>query len=158
MTSEIKPRVVYKLVRTDKPEDGTDVYVGSTSLSLKVRLQRHKAASSVRNNKVYTRMREVGTNNWEILTLLVHICDRKTIQEFEKHWVELLKPDLNTYSPSDDNHNANKVKAIIKCYHNSIENKTYYCNICDIAFGFKHNLKRHLKTLKHSNNYMNSVD
>ena len=30
MPDEIKPRTVYKIIRTDKKENGADIYVGST--------------------------------------------------------------------------------------------------------------------------------
>ena len=39
---EIKNRTVYVLFRTDKPEDGSDIYIGSTSQPLKERLCEHK--------------------------------------------------------------------------------------------------------------------
>ena len=40
--NEIKNRTVYMLCRTDKTEDdGTDIYVGSTSKSLEKRLCEH---------------------------------------------------------------------------------------------------------------------
>ena len=42
--NDIKPRTVYLLRRTDKEEDdGTDLYVGSTSANLKDRLWKHKS-------------------------------------------------------------------------------------------------------------------
>ena len=158
MTTEIKPRVVYKLVRTDKPEDGTDVYVGSTSKTLKNRLKDHRHDAGRCNSKLYKRMFEMGIDNWKILPLLVHICDRKTIQEFERNWIELLSPDLNTYSPLDENPNVNNIEASKRHYRNSIENKTYYCNVCDKAFGKIYALKRHFNSLKHQYAYLNSVD
>ena len=40
--NDIKPRTVYLLRRTDKENDGTDLYVGSTSVNLKKRLRDHK--------------------------------------------------------------------------------------------------------------------
>ena len=43
MSSEIKNRTVYMLCRTDKTgDDGTDVYVGSTSQPLEKRFVRHR--------------------------------------------------------------------------------------------------------------------
>ena len=99
--SEIKQRTVYLLKRTDKPDDGTDIYVGSTSQALKKRLWSHKHYTKIVNSKLYVRMKEVGINNWRIIPLLTYLCDQKTILEFEKSWVELLNPDLNTYSPLD---------------------------------------------------------
>ena len=46
MTDEIKPRTVYVLTRTDKPdEDDTDIDVGSTSRPLERRLWKHRYSS-----------------------------------------------------------------------------------------------------------------
>ena len=42
MTSEIKLRTVYLLKRTDKHDDGTDIYVGSMLRSLRERLWDHR--------------------------------------------------------------------------------------------------------------------
>ena len=161
MTSEIKQRIVYQLVRTDKPENGTDIYVGSTSRSLKWRLQVHRAYAKVSSSILHTRMVEVGIYNWKIVPLLVHICDQKAIRDFEKSWIGILNPDLNTYSPINTTNkwNNGKGKEIKRKHHyDSIENKRYYCDICDKAFGYSTGLRSHLKTLKHSYAYMNSVD
>ena len=161
MTTEIKPRIVYKLVRTDKPEDGTDVYVGSTSKSLKLRLQQHRKDSKRCKNKLYTRIKEVGVDNWGILPLLIHVCNQEEIREFERCWIALLSPDLNTYSPLDTNNKWDHIglkELKRKHYYDSIKSKRYYCDICDKAFGNITNLERHLKTLKHSYAYMDSVD
>ena len=84
MNNEIKLRTVYLLRRTDKEDDGTDLYVGSTSRPLKNRLCQHKSYTKIVSNKLYTKMLEIGTNNWEIIPLLSRICDRKKICEVEK--------------------------------------------------------------------------
>ena len=155
MTSEIKQRTVYQIVRTDKPEDGTDIYVGSTSLSLKLRLQLHKtAAKRCNNNKFHTKMAEVGIYNWEIVPLVIHQCDQKEIRTLEWSWVELLKPDLNTYSPLDTdnkwNHNEKKEQKK-EHYYKNIKSKRYYCEICDKAWGSNDDLKKHFNSKKHKN-------
>ena len=84
--SEIKPRTIYLLKRTDKPDDGTDTYVGSTSRTLEWRIYYHRDEAKKRNSnsKLYTRMHKVGIYNWEIIPLLMYPCDKKTIREFEK--------------------------------------------------------------------------
>ena len=118
MSDEIKNRTVYMLCRKGKKEDGTDIYIGSTSLPLKERLRRHRSdAKSLKNGgtRVYKRMREIGLQNWKIIPLLTFACDKKTILEFEKQWVGLIGPDLNMVSPITDQkeysatyHKANK--------------------------------------------------
>ena len=64
MTSEIKQRFVYVLTRTNKADDDdTDIYVGSTSLSLRQRLWMHRSDVKRSNSKLYERMRTVGIYN-----------------------------------------------------------------------------------------------
>ena len=147
MTSE-----VYKLVRTDVPEDGTDVYVGSTSLSLKTRLRCHRGAAKVQSNKLYTRMYEVGPENWEILPLAICPCTEDEIRTLERQWVELVRPDLNTVSPVDIDNKWSHIELKEqkkKHYYDSIESKRYFCDCCDKAFGYSSDLKRHYNSEKH---------
>ena len=158
MTSEIKQRTVYKLIRTDKPEDGTDVYVGSTSLSLKTRLQYHRGAAKVENNKLHSRMRTIGIENWQILTLEIHKCDQKEIRVLERNWVNLLKPDLNTFSLFANNYETRCRQVDRELFHRNIRDKVHHCNICDMSFGWKIHLQKHLKSSKHFWNYIYSVD
>ena len=102
MSSENKQRIVYVLTRTNKADDDdTDIYIGSTSQSLNDRLGQHRYKADVikENSKLYERMREVGTSNFEILPLLSRTCDIKTIRELERKWCEILKADLNTNLP-----------------------------------------------------------
>ena len=147
--NEIKERTVYQSVRTDKPNDGTDIYVGSTSQPLKKRLVCHRSHAKICNSKLYTRMDEVGKYNWKIIPLLTYPCDKKTICEFEKEWIKVLDADLNTFSPLDENHNVNKNELAKKHYHDSLVNGRYSCNVCDMIFGKLDHLKRHFKSLKH---------
>ena len=97
-SNEIKLRTVYKLVRTDKPEDGTDVYVGSTSLTLKKRLRIHRYDAKRKCSKLYTKMNDVGIYSWKIIPLLTFSCNQKTIREFERRWCETIGADLNMIS------------------------------------------------------------
>ena len=100
--SEIKPRTVYLMQRTDKIYDGTEIYVGSTSKTLRERLSNHKSASKLEkheNIKLYVKMHEVGLDRWEIIPLLQRTCDKKTILEFEMEKCNELNADLNMRSP-----------------------------------------------------------
>ena len=81
-SDRIKPRTVYLLKRKDRPDDGTDIYVGSTSQTLKKWLYSHRSAIYIRkhrNTKLYKKMREVGVDNWEIIPLLSFTCDYSRI-------------------------------------------------------------------------------
>ena len=157
---EIKNRTVYVLCRTDKPEDGTDLYIGSTSQPLKERLRCHKKdAQRLKNGNIrlYKRMNENGLENWKIIPLLTFACDKKTIFEFERDWIQILKTDLNMILPVTDRkkykaeyrknnkdairkrdaeHYGAKRDAILRqCTEyrkNNVEANKYHCDVCDI--------------------------
>ena len=105
--TDIKNRIVYMLCRTDETDDdGTDIYIGSTSRPLKERLRKHRSNAKnflkrgyTENRKLYTGMNEVGFQSWNIISLLTFTCDKKTVFEFEKRWIGLIGADLNTISP-----------------------------------------------------------
>ena len=102
-TSEIKNRTVYVLCRTDKSEDGSDLYIGSTSRSLKERLRCHKKGAErlkYRNIRLYKRMND--SENWKIIPLVTFACGQKTIFEFERDWIQIFKTDLNMIFPVTD--------------------------------------------------------
>ena len=156
--SDIKQRTVYLLKRTDKSyDDGKDLYVGSTSRSLKERLLEHRSRTRVSTCKLHTRMQEVGIYNWEIITLSEYICNEEEIRGYEKSWIELLNSDLNKNLPIRENNEKNRERAR-KHYFKSLEEKRYHCDVCEKAFGCSENLKRHFNTLKHSYAYLNSLD
>ena len=172
MSGGIKERTVYMLCRIGKVEDdGTDVYIGSTSKPLCQRFSEHKqnAGNPSRlkyhgNSKLYRRIREVGVQRWKIVPLLSFACTRKTTCEFEKCWVKATGANLNTNSPITDRKeydvayreaNSEKIK---ENYKKNIMEKRYYCNICDIACGSNHDLKKHYNTLSHSYAWLNAVD
>ena len=102
---KVKNRTVYLLRWTDKPDDWTDVYVGSTSQPLNYRLCCHKYSAKnflrrgYTENNLYTRMSRVGVQNWKVIPLLTFACDINKICEFEKAWVAVLNANLNTNSP-----------------------------------------------------------
>ena len=81
MSNEVKNHTVYMLCRVDKTgDDGTDVYVGSTSQTLGQRLSGHKkhAQNPINGgNRLYKWMNEVGLQNWEMVPLLTFACDKK---------------------------------------------------------------------------------
>ena len=76
MADEVRPRTVYLIRRTDKGDDGVDVYVGSTCLDLHKRLSIHKYSAKCKKNKgskLYQKMCEVGAENWEIIPIIPEI-------------------------------------------------------------------------------------
>lgn len=162
---ETKPRTVYLLKRTDKADDGTDIYVGSTSMNLKYRLHSHRCSASYLwkygGTKLYKKMREVGVDNWEIVPLLSFTCDKNTILEFEKEWIRILKADLNKNSPIGLNMELNKEtrkRVQARYYHKNIQNKIHHCDVCDKSFRCNYFLQEHFESLKHQYAYLNSLD
>ena len=156
--NEIKVRKVYLLERTNKFfDDGTDVYVGSTSGPLRKRLSEHRRHSRVCDSKLYTRMKETGISNWKIKPLSIHKCNKEEIRGYEKIQIEKLKPDLNKNIPLRENNEKNR-ESSRKHYFKSLEENRYHCDACDKSFGSLENLKKHLNSLKHSYAYMNSLD
>ena len=186
MSDEIKNRTVYMLCRKDKPEGGTDIYIGSTGRPLEERLREHKKNTRClkkKNYRLYIRMGEVGLQNWKIIPLLTFACNKKTIFEFEKQWIDLIGADLNTISPITDRrgykaeyHQNNRddilkrraeyrmvnrdmlLKKDKEYRENNVQNKVHHCGVCDKSFGYRKDLNKHFGSLKHSYAYMNSVD
>ena len=123
--SEIKNRIVYVLCRTDKPEDGTDLYIGTTSQPLKERLRSHRKNArkfkmlGKEGNKLFSRMNDIGVWNWNIIPLVMFACDQKIIFEFERDWIQILKTDLNMIFPVTD---RKKYAAIGKIIRTLLEN------------------------------------
>ena len=86
MDNEVIERSAYLLKRTDKPDDGMDTYVGSTSRPLNNRLAEHKYKSKLStalyaNNKLYKRIREVGPENWKMIPLLSKVIKIGTLAQ-----------------------------------------------------------------------------
>ena len=141
--SDIKQRTVYLMKRTDRDDDGKDSYVGSTSLSLKLRLSRHRSESKVSTCKLHRKMQESGIYNWKIILLeTVPLCEKKEIYILEKNWIVKLKPDLNMNSPIIKNSEKNSESARKHGFKN-LEEKRYHCEICDKIFPDNYNLQRH---------------
>ena len=109
--NDIKPRTINLLRRTDKPDNGADLYVGSTSMNLRKRLSNHKYYTKICNTKLHKKMIETGTGNWTIEPLLTFSCDKKTIYDFEREWIKLIKPDLNVLSLVRENNEKNRESA-----------------------------------------------
>ena len=85
MSREVKDRTVYQLIRVDKPDDGTEIYVGSTSRRHWRRLREHKSATKGGGAPPFHEtMREVGVGNWKITPLVTLKCDKLTIRKLER--------------------------------------------------------------------------
>ena len=100
MSREVKDRTVYQLIRVDKPDDGTEIYVGSTSRRHWRRLREYKSATKGGGAPPFhERMREVGVGNWKITPLVTLKCDKLTIRKLGREWCEILRADQNVILP-----------------------------------------------------------
>ena len=71
-------RSVYLVDRTDKLDEGTDLYVGSPGGRLSTQFKQHKYVATHENacgynDRLYIRMREVGVDKWSVTSLLTHV-------------------------------------------------------------------------------------
>ena len=138
MSTEVKQRTVYLLKSTDKPDNGTNIYVGTTCKSLNKRLSNHLFNIKRSESKLYKRMKKVGPNYWVMTPLLVLKCDQKTIFKFEEEWCKILKADLNTYSQTLNLEKKRQTKEAIS----KKEKKVVKCERCISTVTSQH-LKRH---------------
>ena len=124
----------YKIVCKDPAI--TDCYNGSTC-SLKDRKSEHKKRcnnpnSDKYNFKVYRFIREHGGwDNWTMIQLELYPCNSKPeLVLRERHWFDLLKPTMNTYSPmTTPEERKESVKQNNKEYYaNHIEEEKKRCN------------------------------
>jgi hypothetical protein len=85
---------IYKLVDTDTG----DFYIGATKNSLEMRLKQHKQSINYRESKIYTRMKEVGLEKWDIFPLCIvyEDIDYKELYKLEGDFIRKLKPKYNT--------------------------------------------------------------
>ncbi len=93
---------IYKLCCKD--ETVTDCYIGSTH-NLTTRIRSHKKRcinpnAQGHNIKIYKFIRENGGwTNWYFSILEVIECNQQEAYNSELHWIDILKPSLNTYNP-----------------------------------------------------------
>ena len=111
---------VYKLVCT-LPEVH-DIYVGATAypkLSLRMSSHRSEAKATKWNFKLYRFIREHGIGNFEIELIENWPCtSKKELGVREQHWIDELKPALNT------NCGSNR-KEVLRRYNNKPERKAH---------------------------------
>ena len=169
---------IYKICCNDLNVE--DIYIGSTC-NLKQRIMNHKNKynSKCRNYRVYNFIRDYGGfENWSFIELEnVNVENVKDLRIYERKWIDLLKPSLNTQLPTRTKHeyykdNAEKIKKNVKQY--SIDNKDKIkeykrqygidnkeklnkqngekikCE-CGIIYT-KHHRARHFRTQRHLNN------
>ena len=93
VASHVKYGRIYKLFNKLKVED---FYIGSTIKTINIRLSHHKSVSNKGTTPIYTYMREVGKDNFEIELVEDNVLITDLIVR-ENHWIQELKPILNTH-------------------------------------------------------------
>lgn len=132
---------IYKLIPANP--DSKHVYVGTTVLPLsQAYAQLRNKASEFPERRLYKEMQNIGKFNWKIILLENFPCKSKEeLKAREHHYIELLRPNLNTLNNVDDSlarSAKNKAKEAEKVHCD-------LCN-CDFARRFK---GRHNRTEKH---------
>lgn len=143
---------VYMIYNDMLPE----TYVGSTILSLKRRMQKHKNASSTFcNRKIYTSFNKSNWENCHIVLLEdVKFYDRKELIKRERYFIDLLKPTLNCIKPLRtrkeyrfDNKDILRIKK--REYYDNVSSIKYECECGKMIQKGKKNY--HLQTKEHKN-------
>ena len=156
---KVKKRTVYCLSKKI-PDENYDVYVGSTSRPLSKRLSEHIHRCQqkfYRESKLHVRTQQVGVKEWKITPLFEKTCEKGEIQKFEKRWIEVLDSNLNTNTPILDD-NGKAIKTQEKSAKKAVDEKRFFCNVCEKAFQSNWNLNRHQNTLSHQFTFLNSLD
>ena len=134
---------IYKLVNTVDDK----IYVGSTCMSLAKRKSWHKKDTTKRSSRVYAHLNSIGWDNISIrLIESVNADTKDQLLMREQHYIDLLKPSLNSISAINDcPHNKKKSKCkdcggIGICIHNRLKNTCKYCGGSDICI---HNIRKY---------------
>jgi len=159
---------IYKLYST--VDD--NIYIGSTSYSLKKRFLEHKSLSKVKSYKIYEHFNRINWDNVRIELLEdvpeigVKITDRANLKKREQHFFKTLRPSLNIREPVDDCSHIFK-KSLCKicngtsiCEHRRIKHlcgicngNKYFCFECDKKLHSKYSLKLHNASDRHKEIY-----
>lgn len=91
VVKDVKYGRIYKLFNKLKVED---FYIGSTINTINKRLGDHKSSSNNGSTPIYTYMRDVGKDNFEIELVEDNVLIADLIIR-ENHWLQELKPPLN---------------------------------------------------------------
>ena len=155
MSDGIKLQTIYMLKRIGGAAN-KDIYVGSTSLPLEQRFSLHKY--NAKNfmdrgyngkNLLFSRMLEVGVDNWEIIPLQVTDADRNTARAFELAWYNFYKPDLNSQVPFRLGPTGQEKDGNL-----NIARKKYHCGLCDRSYCANYKLRLHTNSKSHIDEYM----
>jgi hypothetical protein len=122
---------IYKLVN----DVDDKIYVGSTCNPLHKRKQAHKAtAKKISNRTVYQHLNAIGWDNVRIVLIEALECKNKDeVRAREQHHIDLLKPELNTFSAIDDCPHGKRKNQCVECHGAGIcihNKQKHQCKIC----------------------------
>ena len=135
---------IYKLVNNVDDK----IYIGSSCGSLAKRKSKHKSCSKIKPNiHVYKHLNEVGWKNVKIILIESVIAENKDqLLMREQHYIDLLKPSLNSTSAiyNDCPHNKRKDQCkscggVAFCHHGR---EKFTCKICVGSGICSHNRRR----------------
>ena len=109
---------VYKLINSVDSK----IYVGSTTVSLSMRLAKHKEDAKRRPRPVHKHFNTIGWDTVRIILIeTVNCFNREQLLQREQHYIDLLKPSLN------------KISAYTNCPHGRQHNKCIDCHGASIC-------------------------
>jgi group I intron endonuclease len=135
---------VYKMCS----EIDNKIYIGSTIQFLKKRFDSHKNKAKTGTSIVYIHFNIIEWHNVKIELIEEYPCaNKKELVKREQHYIDLLKPELNTLS------------AYTFCPHNkthcrcvSCNPGSFMCHVCKKELAGNVNLSRHFNSKKHLKN------
>ena len=132
-------------------------YLESCRTTLKERLQLHRndakrgyinQGERVCNSKLYTKMREIGVDNWEIKPLIFAACTEKQIRIFEQAKIDELKPNLSERRADPGECSARIAKAK-RNRENPKRHEKVFCDVCQVW------RSKAIPGKKHDNHFLN---
>ena len=152
---------VYKLVNSVDNK----IYIGSTTQALSKRLGEHKnMARRKPNRNVYAHLVSVGWENVRIILIeSVTAFNKDQLRAREQHYIDLLKPDLNSANavkmPCEHGRRKDQCiecKGSATCEHSKRKSQCGLCNVgkyvcpyCETQFCSKSDRKKHFLTQRH---------
>ena len=144
-----KMKSVYKIVCRDK--EITEFYIGS-SMDFDSRKNNHKSISNNLNRNDYCMPLYMfinvngGFENWEIVVIKEYkFITKKELNINEQYYIDLLKPNLNSYNAVG--WDMERKKNYDKIYNKNNNNKKANCPRCGKEL-IKRSINRHLKICK----------
>ena len=133
---------VYKIINS---VDGK-IYIGSTTVSLSRRLTKHKATAKATPSFAHRHFNTIGWDKVRIVLIENVTCfNKEQLIQREQHYIDLLKPSLNTRPAYVDCLHGRRHNNCIECHGTSIcihNKQKAYCKICGGSQICEHNKQK----------------